>query len=180
MTAESRPWRRLVLVTPDAGGEYEATRDLGAVEDEAAADAALATFPGPWYEAMLCPSRADEARDAWRPDRRRYPGSSWVDVRRIADEDGAPSFQTVYGFDEVGALAEWVRAMGVSVEWKDLLRAPCPARETWQQDIPIGPWLRGEHRNGECDPLEALVFVIHLAGRSAGRARLAAEQGTRR
>lgn len=156
--------RHLIITTPSPSGEFEATADLGPVADEAAADALLAAHTGEWYEATLCPPRAKEG-DAWRPERRRFPSSKWVDVARWPIGYVSP-------FDRAEEIAAWLARAGVAVTWEGLRAAgPWPGRpERFPGEVEPDAWFRVAERQGR-DPLETVIGSTLGEGATAAEIR---------
>lgn len=148
----------LILTVP--ASEFEATEDLGPVADEAAADALLAAHAGEWYEATLCPPRAEGK--AWRPLRRRFPSSPWCEVAQWSETE------RTHPFGRADEIAEWMRAAGCAVTWESLRAAgPWPGRQNrYGGEVEPDNALRVAERH-EHDPLDAALTLVLREGATA-------------
>lgn len=150
----------LIVTVPS--GEYEARNDLGVVADEAAADALLAAHAGEWYEATLCPPRADPERDAWRPQRRRFPASTWREVAHWRETE------RTHPFGRLDEIVAWLRAGGCTVTWESLRAAgPWAGRQNrYPGSVEPDHELRVAERDGH-DALDAALCLVLREGATA-------------
>lgn len=161
--AERRRVMELWITRPGPSGEHEVD-EAHALTDggEDAADAILSMQPPGWCEATV--------RANGRAFRRRLPRSGWVEVRHWPANFPKHDDRDSFG-DDIRAVAQWLRTVGVGLLWENVMRVPWAGRERGDicgDTCPAPNEMLRSSRRKKRDALEAIVELVMQEGIERG------------